>query len=608
MKKPVSKAPKAPVTTERIPMLPALLTAALLIAIACFIYMPGLKNNFVYDDVAYVSENPMLALKGDTRWDAIWSEPVHGNYHPLTMLSLAWDFDAQGLQSTERYHLTNMILHILNSLLAGVLIWTLFRSFPLSAGVALLFVAHPLRVESVAWISERKDVLYAFFFLLAWISLNFYRDQKKLYWYGLGLLCFVAACLSKGMAVVLPPLVLLGWYLQGAHISKRLSDLNRQFLLTEMSLFFIGSIIFGVVALKIQKDFGFVSDLKYTTIEKFFYVCYGLVFYPVKTLVPLWLSSLYPYPMGLHHTPLGEHYAALPALLVLLGLVWYFRKHRLTWFVAGGYLAGISIVLQVIPIGGAIVADRYAYVATLPLLAGMVWALSQLDTKINHSGKVIFALVLLWFGWLSYDRVQIWESNYTLFKDVASKFPKDPLAFYNTANAIEKEGRPREAIEWYQKALKNMPDYIDALYNTGSIYGRDLGNPDSGIYYLRLAVQYDPKRADAWNNLGVFHFNKQMFRDAVTYYNRALGLKDSYMEAWFNLGNAYVNLGIADSAKFAFEQSVRLNPGFASAYISLGNLHANTGNPTEQIKAYQQAARLGHTEAQAWLKQNNINW
>jgi tetratricopeptide (TPR) repeat protein len=192
--------------------------------------------------------------------------------------------------------------------------------------------------------------------------------------------------------------------------------------------------------------------------------------------------------------------------------------------------------------------------------------------------------------------------------DVAEKFPKDPLAFYNTANAIEKEGRPQEAIEWYQKALKNMPDYIDALYNTGSIYGRDLANPDSGIYYLRLAVQYDPQRADAWNNLGVFHFNKQQYRDAVSYYNRALGLKDSYMEAWFNLGNAYVNLGIADSAKFAFEQSVRLSPSFASAHISLGNLYANEGNQTEQIKAYQQAARLGHTEAQAWLKRSNLNW
>jgi tetratricopeptide (TPR) repeat protein len=608
MKKPAPKAPKALVTTASIPLLPALVAVALLIAICCYVYLPGLKNGFVYDDVAYVSENAMLNLKGDARWDAIWSQPVHGNYHPLTMLTLAWDYDAQGLQSTERYHITNLLLHILNSILAGVLIWTLFRSFPLAAGLALLFAAHPLRVESVAWISERKDVLYAFFFLLTWISLNTYRDSKKWIWYGLALLFFVAACLSKGMAVVLPPMVLLGWYFQGAPISKRIGELNRQFLLTEMSLFFITSLIFGIIALKIQQDFGFISDLKYTAIEKFFYVCYGLVFYPVKTLLPIWLSSLYPYPMGLHHTPSWEHYASLPALLLMLGLVWYYRRHRVTWFIAGGYLLSISIVLQVIPVGGAIVADRYAYIATLPLLAGLVWVLQYWDQKLQHSGKAIFAVLLLAFTWQSHARVQVWERNATLFMDVAEKFPKDPLAFYNTANAIEKEGRPQEAIEWYQKALKNMPDYIDALYNTGSIYGRDLANPDSGIYYLRLAVQYDPQRADAWNNLGVFHFNKQQYRDAVSYYNRALGLKDSYMEAWFNLGNAYVNLGIADSAKFAFEQSVRLSPSFASAHISLGNLYANEGNQTEQIKAYQQAARLGHTEAQAWLKRSNLNW
>jgi tetratricopeptide (TPR) repeat protein len=132
--------------------------------------------------------------------------------------------------------------------------------------------------------------------------------------------------------------------------------------------------------------------------------------------------------------------------------------------------------------------------------------------------------------------------------------------------------------------------------------------PDSGIYYLQRAVQYDPKRADAWNNLGVFNFNKQNFRVALNFYKTSLEIKPSYMEAWYNQGNAYMNLGILDSAKLSFEQVLRLKPEFDQAYVSLGNIYANTGNPVKQIENYQMAARYGNKDAQQWLKQNKQSW
>lgn len=589
---------------------PALLALVGVVLTALLIYWPGLKNGFVYDDVAYVTENPMLKLTGDALREQILSKPVHGNYHPVTMASLAWDYAAAAL-NPERYHLHSLILHILNSLLCAWLFFRLSGNAWAGAITGLLFAAHPLRVESVAWISERKDVLYAFFFFLSWICLDYYRSGEKKWAYVPAFLFFIAACASKAMAVVLPPLVLLGWYYQTGARPFQWDTLRREYRLPEMIPFFLVSLGFGVKAIQVQQSFGFISDLKYTFLDKVFYVAYGAVFYPVKTLFPIWLSALYPYPMGIHHNPSWEHYAALPVLLLLAGIFWYYRKERLTWFVAGFYLISISIVLQIIPVGGAITADRYAYISTAAFLFLIALGILRLAGKAGSAKTLaiacVGALVGIW-TWLGSQQVKVWQSNRTLFENVARNFPNDPLAHYNTGNAYEKEKNIPEALNWYGKAISKMPDYIDALYNIGSIYGRDKAMPDSGIHYLKLAVQYDPKRADAWNNLGVFNFNKQNYRDALNYYKTSLELKPTYMEAWYNQGNAYLNLGLLDSARLSFEQVLALKPDFDQAFVSLGNIYANQGDPVRQVQNYQQAARLGNTDAQQWLKRNNQSW
>lgn len=589
--------------------LPALLALIGICICAYLIYGPGLKNGFVYDDVAYVTENPILSLKGEALKEKILSTPVHGNYHPLTVASLAWDYAAAKLDPS-RYHLHSLILHILNSILCGILFYLISGKTWVSALTGLLFSLHPLRVESVAWISERKDVLYAFFFFLSWICLEFYKNHQKKWAYLPAFLFFVAACASKAMAVVLPPMVLLGWYYQSGIKPDSFEKLRKDYRILEMAPFFLVALGFGVEAFRVQESFGFISNLKYTALDKVFYVAYGVVFYPLKTLFPIWLSALYPYPMGVHDTPSWEHYAALPTLLLMVGIVWYFRKERLTWWVVGFYLISISIVLQIIPVGGAITADRYGYISTAAFLFLIALGLNKLMVKpgLKWVGIGLTFLFIGTWTWLGAQQVKVWQSNRTLFMNVANLFPKDPLAFYNTGNAFEKEKNYREALQWYKKALTNMPDYIDALYNIGSIYGRDLANPDSGIHYLRMAVKYDPRRADAWNNLGVFHFNQQKYKEALEFYITSLAIKPTYMEAWYNQGNAYMNLGKLDSAKYSFEQVLKLKPEFDQAFVSLGNIYANSGDPIRQVENYQMAARLGNTDAQQWLKQNNQNW
>lgn len=609
IKKPISQ--KGNTAPKENLLMPALLALAGIILCAVFIYWPGLSNGFVYDDVAYVTENPIFQLKGSELRSKILSTPVHGNYHPLTVASLAWDYSVAQL-NPERYHLHSLVLHILNSILCGLLIYLISGKSWVAAMTGILFAAHPLRVESVAWISERKDVLYAFFFFLTWICLEFYKNRNVKWAYLPAFIFFIAACASKAMAVVLPPMVVLGWYYQSGINPFLGNNLRKEYRILELIPFFLVSLAFGIEAFRVQQSFGFISNLKYTALDKVFYVAYGAVFYPIKTLFPVWLSALYPYPMGLKNTPFWEHIAALPVLLIFGALIYYFRRNRITWFVAGFYLISISIVLQIIPVGGAITADRYAYVSTVGFLFLIAFGLNYwIDEKggsFKIPGIALFVLIIGAWTYLAAQQVKVWKSNRTLFLNVAEKFPHDPLAFYNTGNAYEKEGNYAEALIWYQKAIGNMPDYIDALYNIGSIYGRDRGMPDSGIYYLEVAVKYDPKRADAWNNLGVFNFNKKNFREALNFYKTSLEIKPTYMEAWYNQGNAYMNLGILDSARMSFEQVLVLKPDFDQAYVSLGNIYANSGNPVKQVENYQMAARYGNKDAQQWLKQNNQNW
>ena len=567
-------------------------------------YAPSFQNGFVYDDVAYVTENPILNLKGKDFWNAVWEKPVHGNFHPLTVISLAID-NSRYHQNPWGFHVTNFILHIINSLLVVFLAFRLTAKAQLSWIAGILFSVHPLHVESVAWISERKDLLYTLFFLTAWILMDLWRFGGKWIYYLFAIIAMALACLSKGMAVVLPLMIWCGWYFKGIPFSRNITTLMKDYKLIPMLPFLGLSVLFGIIAVQIQQKFGFIISLTYTPFEKLLYVCYGIVFYPIKTLFPVALSVLYPYPMGIDTSPGWEHYAALPVLIVAMGLAFWAWKRTL-WvpFMILAYFSAISIVLQILPVGGAIVAERYAYVATLPFILGIAWGLETLILKKKIVGYLLTIVIIAVFTIISNQRGKVWKSNLTLFTDLAEKMPRDPLAQYNVGHAYEKSGDFNNAVAWYRKALDRMPTYVDALYNCGSVYGRDLGKADSGIFFLQKALQQDPQRADAVNNLAVFYFNTGDFKQAAQLYQRALQLKPGYMEAWFNLGNAWLNQGKIDSAQYAFEKTIELNPSYSNAWISLGNLANARGDAQQQIVCYKKAASLGHTQAQEWLQKN----
>ncbi len=580
----------------------------LLIGLTLLAYSSSFSNDFVYDDIAYVTENPLFKLKGSELWKQVWVQNVHGNYHPLTMLTLAIDFSFHHLNPFG-FHVTNFILHLLNSLLIGILFFRLSENKNISWLGAILFALHPLHVESVAWITERKDLLYTCFFLGSWILMDKWKSSGNIMlWLG-ALLLFVASCLSKGMAVVLPLLILLGWWWKGIPFKRNIKENIQNFKLLYLSPFFLVSLVFGITAIKVQQSFGFISVVKYPFFEKLLYLCYGLVFYPIKTILPFNLSALYPYPIGINNLPGWEHYLAFPMLIVFIILIirlW--KNHKIIPFMVLFYLFSISIVLQIIPIGEAIVADRYAYVSTIGFIFGISWFCVKFITIKRNLIYGLCSIVILLFAYLTFQRGKVWKNNETLFRDMSQKFPRDPLGYYNVGNYLEKDKQFQEAIVWYKKALIQMPDYIDPLYSVGSIYGRDLGQTDSGIYYLEQAVKFAPKRTDVLNNLAVFYFNKKDYKQSIEMNKRTLEINPQSYEAWFNLGNAWMNLGNLELAKTAIEQAVKVKPDFALGYHSLGNIAYSQGRFESQISYYKEAARLGNKETMEWLKKNNQTW
>jgi hypothetical protein len=280
-------------------------------------FAPAINNGFTkWDDQLYVTENHHIRDMSYATLESNFRSFLAGNYHPLTMVSLALDYRFWGL-NPKGYHLTNVVLHVVNTLAVFGLIFLLTQSRELAVITALFFGIHPLHVESVAWVSARKDVLYAAFYLGACISYVLWlrKDRLKAFYYAGALGLFLLSLLSKGMAVTLPVvLILIDFY------ARRRVPLRKH--LVEKAPFFLLSIVFGILAVAAQKESGAVGDLaSIPTYERGFVACYGFLVYLFKALVPVKLSAFYPYPDGMARgLPLIFWIAPFLVALIALGV------------------------------------------------------------------------------------------------------------------------------------------------------------------------------------------------------------------------------------------------------------------------------------------------
>lgn len=472
-----------------------------------------------WDDPAYVTEQPLVrSLDAETIRTLFKTETrIAANYHPLTMLTLAWDYE-RGKGAIAPFMQTTLMLHLINTALVFMLIGMLFRgNLVLSVLCTAFFGLHPMHVESVAWVAERKDVLYSAFFLLSLITYIRYMRGGSWLWLTAAFASFVASCYAKPMAVTLPVVLVLFDVYEKRSFSIR--------TVLEKVPFFIVSLIFGLLTLEVQSSIsvGLVDTTYYTLPERILFAGYGITQYIVKLFVPGPMSAFYPYPEQ-NGDPESVVYLLAAVAAALIGLtLWFYvrRRSELTeriFFGMAFFLVTVSIVLQFISVGGAIIADRYTYVPYIGLFVA-VGALLQHATKslkAPFTALGIIAVASVAYGYTAAHRVDVWRDSGLLWEDVIAQYGSRPIyhaynnraVFYlgkgDLARAerdyvlLERAGTEKsytykgygqllmsqkripEAVVRLTKALRYGGPDAQVLYARGACYS-ELGKRDSAI-------------------------------------------------------------------------------------------------------------------------------
>lgn len=552
-----------------------------ILIITLLVYIPALNSGFVnWDDGDYVGENKLV--KDISRLPELLTAPVQGNYHPVTMLSLAINYLISG-DNAWSYHLFNLIFHLINCFLVYRLVLLLSKNNPVIAFVtSLLFGIHPMHVESVAWVSERKDVLYGLFFLAGHITFTRYVDSgsKKYYW--LTFLLAVLSLLSKPAAVIFP-------------VSLFCIDLlrSRKFsfnLVTEKIPFLIPAVIIGILTMQAQKETGATGEEYFGLAKNILFGFYGIMMYFVKMILPLKQSAFYPFP-PINENLSAEYYLS-PLFSVLLVILFFYglKKHRFLSFGISFYIINLLLVLQVFSVGSAVIAERYTYIPYLGMFYIAGHFIDQLGkTSLSKAYSVIIPIALL-FSLKTFLQAQTWKDGATLWDSVIKNYPCS-RAYSSRAALYKQENQIPMAIAFYSEAIRlNAADH-ESYNNLGNIY-TNLNKFDSAFVNYKNSLKVKPDYYVALDNLGSLFARLNQFDSAIFYLNKALLLKPDYKPAISNRGVTLMAMQRYEESIKDWENWLRFEPDDAIVYNTIGLCYQKMGQNDKAIPYYDKAIKI----------------
>ncbi len=633
-------------------LLPLLICLSL--AILTIIAFSPLKDSgfIIYDDEQYITKNVYVqsGLSAESISKAFSSDlaKYSGHWHPLTWLSLMLDHSLFGLNPTG-YHLVNLLFHVLNAVLLFLVLRRMTKATWPGAFVAALFAIHPLHVESVAWVVERKDVLSTFFWMLTMGAYSYYVEQKTVQRYAFVVLFFILGLMSKPMLVTLPFVLLLldFWPLQrfteaipapripAAEIKPEVSGKKKKSrkkdaekaaaavkvsevtkpavpefkwsliypLLLEKVPLFVLAVLSSIVTYLAAHSSGTVPSLDVLTPSvRIGNAIVSYVVYIGKMIVPVNLAVFYPHP---GNVVLWQVLAAAIFLIALTSVV-IWKAKKLPYLATGWfwYLGTLLPVIGIIQAGTQAMADRYTYVSLIGLFIIIAWGIPELLKNWKHRQEILAALSvlsLLVFSVITWNQAGYWKNSITLFDHVLEVTHNNWLITNNRGLAYKNLGDYPQAMKDFDEAIRIKPEYAEAYYNRGLAH-KALGNAGQAIADYSRAIRIKPNMAEAYNNRGNAYGESGDCNQALMDFNAALEINPSFAEAYMNRGNAYNCLGNYQQAIDDYGRAIEQKPDYAASYYNRAVAYSKMGNGKLAILDLKTAAGLGDVRAKNVLK------
>lgn len=508
-----------------------------------------------FDDIVYIADNKIVQ-SGITLDGLRWSfSTTYGEFwQPLTWLSLMVDHQLYGLNAGG-YHLTNLILHLLSTLSLFWLFNRMTGAIWKSAFIAALFAIHPLHVETVTWITKRKDVLSAFGWMLTLCLYVYYTEKPMIKRYLLVIFSFVCALMSKPMVVTLPAILILLDYWPLRRFESYKNNVV-MWQLKEKSVFLALSVIFSVITFYARYDF---PKNEISVVHRMASAPVSFMTYLVKSFWPHNLAVFYPFSGQI---PTWQFFLAA-LFIIVISVAVIILSRRLPYLCVGWFWYAITIlpVIGIFYVSTRVMSDNYTYVPLIGITMGIAWGVPALFSNKQIRKIILYPtaiIILFLFSFLAKEQCGYWKNNFELWKHACLVTKGNYLAYNNLASELAKKGRMEEAIDFYNMAIDFRPD-LHLSYN-----GRGL----------------------AYDTLG-------QHKRAVEDYNEALRLKPDYAEAYYSRGNSYDSLGQYRQAIQDYHEAIRLKPDYVQAYHNRGNSYFSMGNNADGCRDAQKACALG---------------
>jgi len=556
-----------------------------ILAITLILFYPTFKFEFLnWDDDVNLTNNTNIINPNKQSVHNIFTESVIGGYNPLTTLSFAIEYKYWGLKPGV-YHTHNVILHLMCTALVYLLLRQLGMNYFIAALTALLFGIHPMRVESVAWVTERKDVLYSLFFLLSAMAYIAYRKTRNLLFYILSILVFILSLLSKIQAVSLP----LALITIDLLIDRKF---NWKLLLNKIP-YFIFSAITGIIGIYfLQQQGSLETGTVLPLYQRVFIGTYALLAYLIKAIIPYEMSAIYPFPAKLSLL----HYLSLPVALAAGFVAWKIKKYRIE-IVAGllFFLFNIVFVLQVVGAGQGYLADRFTYIPYIGLFFILAFLLNTLLATKWKTGVWLFVVMyLLVLAGLANNRVKVWENTETLFTDVISKYPKVAVSYNNMGRYFRELNQYDKAIANYSKSLEMDPKGYLSYSNRGKAFF-DTGKPDEALADLNKCLELKPDFAEALNNRGAVLASKNRLKEALIDLDKAIRLDPLNANAYSNRALTYYYMNDYSKATLDISKYLQIKPNDADMLNLRGLCYSQMKRNDEALSDFNQSIELKPT-------------